>query len=90
MKNSHAFDAVCFQLHSDFVGASQQFADSPSASNFNHLNHAALAHQQAQWLKKTPQLTALRRDLTAKKIVATVPCLEWGQAVIDCACELTA
>jgi hypothetical protein len=67
MKNSHAFDAVCFQLHSDFVGASQQFADSPSASNFNHLNHAALAHQQAQWLKKTPQLTALRRDLTCQK-----------------------
>jgi len=90
MKTSLAFDAVCFQLQSDFIGASERFADNPSASNFNHLNHAAIAYQQAQWLKKTPQLTALRRDLTANKIIANVPCVEWGQAVIDCAAELTA
>jgi hypothetical protein len=89
MTTSYAFANILHTLKLDFSDAIESFKRNPNAVNFNRLTETALAYQQGQWLGMTPQITALRLDLTAKKIVMGLPSDQWGKAVVDCAAELT-
>jgi hypothetical protein len=88
--SSYAFANLTYTLQANFARSSKEFIHNPNASNYNRMTDDALAYQQIIWLSKTPQLTPLRRNMTATRIVMELPAEQWSQAVIDCATELTA